>query len=219
MTQNIMEILEFRSQNLIIGEGESKELFISVLPYSEKVFSNRESRNIVLDIILKKDSNLKLYILGILDKSETKIELNSVNLGENSSLEVKAGFVQFGDSNLEFQGLMKIEKNSSSSNADLHVESLLLSSEAKANLIPSMEISENEVSASHGAVVRNLDPDEIFYLRSRGIPVEIANELLILGFLNGFGIKLPNEVRNKFEKAIANLLSGEVCPLNCSWCK
>ena len=96
---------------------------------------------------------------------------------------------------------------------------MLLSKDASANFVPSLEILENEVSAGHGAVVKSIDPEEIFYLRSRGISLEKANELLISGFLNSFGVELPKEVGDKFNSVINHELSEKRCALDCEWCK
>lgn len=59
---------------------------------------------------------------------------------------------------------------------------LILSEEAIANAKPNLEIFADDVKASHGATVGQLDPEELFYLRSRGLSFEEAKRWLIEGF-------------------------------------
>ena len=51
-------------------------------------------------------------------------------------------------------------------------------------LYPGFEILANEVKCSHGATTSRIDPQELFYLRSRGIPTVEAEKLIALGFLS-----------------------------------
>jgi len=59
---------------------------------------------------------------------------------------------------------------------------LILSDEASANAKPNLEIFADDVKASHGATMGQLDEEQIFYLRSRGLSLEMAKEWLVVGF-------------------------------------
>ena len=50
--------------------------------------------------------------------------------------------------------------------------------------MPGLEILADNVRCSHGATSGQIDEDEMFYLRTRGIPVKIAQHLIVTGFLN-----------------------------------
>ena len=60
---------------------------------------------------------------------------------------------------------------------------LLLSAKAEADSLPGLEILANEVKCSHGATTSRIDPQELFYLRSRGVPMAEAEKLIAVGFL------------------------------------
>lgn len=212
-----MEILEFKNsassadkQNLIIGEGEKGEFLIPITPQAPLIRGGNQisldpslpKRKFTIDFEIRENASVRVFVIGVLSVGEVNICLNSSNIGANSSFDAKVGFVQFGDSALDFQGLMRIENGAKNASANLQAKSLLLSKDASANLVPSLEILENEVSAGHGAVVKSIDPEEIFYLRSRGISLEKVNELLIAGFLNSFGVELPKEISDKFDLVI-----------------
>ena len=70
---------------------------------------------------------------------------------------------------------------------------LLLSPEAEADSLPGLEIEANDVKCSHGATTGQVNPDELFYLRARGIPLAVAQELLAQGFLEEILAKVEND--------------------------
>jgi Fe-S cluster assembly protein SufD len=59
---------------------------------------------------------------------------------------------------------------------------LLLSDRAEVDTKPQLEIYADDVKCSHGSTIGRIDPDALFYLRSRGIPEERARDLLTGGF-------------------------------------
>jgi Fe-S cluster assembly protein SufD len=59
---------------------------------------------------------------------------------------------------------------------------LLLSDRAKSEALPNLEIFADDVKASHGATVGQLDEDSLFYLNSRGISIPEAKKMLVQGF-------------------------------------
>jgi Fe-S cluster assembly protein SufD len=68
---------------------------------------------------------------------------------------------------------------------------LLLSDYATAYTKPNLEIFADDVKASHGATVAQIDDDQLFYLKSRGLPASVAKELLIEGFCREILGKFP----------------------------
>ena len=81
-----------------------------------------------------------------------------------------------------FNGRIHIHEDSDDSHSDLNTASLLLGERARINAKPELEIYSEDVTASHGATIGQLDEDALFYLRSRGLPTEEANSLLKYGF-------------------------------------
>lgn len=82
-----------------------------------------------------------------------------------------------------FEGTISISSQGDLSDAYQKHDTLLLSSEARVSTFPRLEIETDEVKASHGATVGPLDPQQIFYMRSRGMTEAEAQEKLIHGFL------------------------------------
>ena len=87
-----------------------------------------------------------------------------------------------GKSRSVFRGLIKISEEAQQTDSYLTNNNILLSDDARADSVPTLEINANDVKASHGATVGNLDKDEIFYLMSRGLTKSAAEKLIINGF-------------------------------------
>jgi Fe-S cluster assembly protein SufD len=83
-----------------------------------------------------------------------------------------------------FGGLIRVEPHAHFADAYQKVRNLLLSDDAEANSMPGLEILADNVRCTHGATSGQIDEDELFYLRSRGIPTKIAQRLLVTGFLD-----------------------------------
>src|SRR5213596_1688174 len=83
-----------------------------------------------------------------------------------------------------FGGLIRVEPHAHFTDAYQKVRNLLLSDDAEANSMPGLEILADNVRCTHGATSGQIDEDELFYLRTRGIPTKIAQRLIVTGFLD-----------------------------------
>ncbi|MGV0975466.1 MAG: Fe-S cluster assembly protein SufD [Azonexus sp.] len=87
-----------------------------------------------------------------------------------------------GASRAVFNGKVIVHANAQHSDADQSNRNLLLSENAEVDTKPQLEIYADDVKCSHGATVGQLDPEQIFYLRSRGVDDESARALLTFAF-------------------------------------
>jgi len=83
-----------------------------------------------------------------------------------------------------FGGLIRVEPHAHFTDAYQKVRNLLLSDESEANSMPGLEILADNVRCTHGATSGQINEEEMFYLRSRGIPTKAAQRLIVTGFLN-----------------------------------
>lgn len=81
-----------------------------------------------------------------------------------------------------FNGRIYIARGADDAHSQMSTANLLLSDQARINTKPELEIYAEEVTASHGATIGQLDDNALFYLRSRGLDAESAAGLLKLGF-------------------------------------
>ncbi len=82
-----------------------------------------------------------------------------------------------------FNGKVVVSESISQVSATQHNNNLLLSDLASANTKPELQIYSDDVRCAHGATIGQLDSESLFYLRSRGIPEQRAQLLLIKGFI------------------------------------
>ena len=86
---------------------------------------------------------------------------------------------------------------------------LLLDPTAQSRSRPSLEIAVDDVRCSHGSTSGALDPDSLFYLRSRGLSETQARHLLTLAFAGGFLEKLPSgTLKTAWHEAVLRILPG-----------
>lgn len=123
-----------------------------------------------------------------------------------SSQEFYKGLIT-GRAHAVFNGRIHIHPGAQQSNAELNNKNLLLSGMAEIDTKPELEIYADDVKCSHGATVGELDQQEIFYLRSRGIENEQARSMLSLAFINEVIERLPYaELREKVSAIIETSL-------------
>jgi Fe-S cluster assembly protein SufD len=92
-----------------------------------------------------------------------------------------------------FRGGIVVAPGADGSDASLSNKNLLLSQGAEIDTKPELEIHADEVKAAHGATVGQLDERSLFYLRSRGIPMNEARSLLTAAFCRAVLDDLPNQ--------------------------
>jgi Fe-S cluster assembly protein SufD len=96
-----------------------------------------------------------------------------------------------GRSRSVFEGLIKIHRDAQNVASYLHEKTLVLSHDARADSIPSLEIEANEVRASHGATISKIDPEQLFYLMAHGLPEDEARRLIVNGFFAPVMERIP----------------------------
>ncbi|MEW6510238.1 MAG: Fe-S cluster assembly protein SufD [Bacteroidota bacterium] len=87
-----------------------------------------------------------------------------------------------GKSRGVFNGKIYVRKDAQKTDAKQTNKTLLLSDDATMNTKPQLEIFADDVKCTHGATVGQLDEDQVFYLRSRGIDESAARDLLTFAF-------------------------------------
>ena len=89
-----------------------------------------------------------------------------------------------GRSSAVWKGNIIVDPGAQKTDAFQESRNLLISKRAHADAIPGLEIQANDVRCTHAAAVAQVDPEQLFYLRSRGLPEAIAKQLVIEGFLS-----------------------------------
>ncbi len=108
------------------------------------------------------------------------------------------------DAHSVFNGKIFVQPHAQKIDAYQLNQSLLLSPRAKVNTKPQLEIFADDVSCTHGATIGQLEDEQLFYLRARGLDYDEARELLIYGFAAEIIETIPIEgVRERLAETIA----------------
>lgn len=173
-----------KNTNLLVEKNQQKQFVILIT----------EPGTINLEINLAGE-NARAEILGvILGQHEGEIHLSTAqnHSAPNTYSNLLVKSVLSGSSGFIFSGLIRIEKNAQKSNAYQRNDNILLSSQAKVNSKPYLEILANDVLCTHGATMGQIDEEQLFYLESRGIERKTAQNLIINGFLHSLLDKISD---------------------------
>jgi len=96
-----------------------------------------------------------------------------------------------GHSRSVYTGLIRVRPDARGTNAFQTNRNIKLSEHAWAESVPNLEIENNDVHCSHASTVGPIDEDQRFYLESRGVPPEVAEQLVVAGFFDEVLTKLP----------------------------
>ena len=109
-----------------------------------------------------------------------------------------------------WRGMIRVDPGAQGTDAFQESRNLLLSTRAHADAIPGLEIEANDVRCTHAAAVAQIDPDQLFYLRTRGLSDDTAKSLIVEGFLEALVERLAEgEARESVSVALGRRL-GEI---------
>ena len=148
--------------------------------------------------------NSIVVLLGTLDSvidSDIKIYHNT----NHTFSDLKVYVVAKDNAKINLDNNAYIKKNSFGSIAHQGAKGLNLSKNATILVNPNLYIDEYDVMASHGVAMGSLNKDDLFYLMSRGLTVEEASHIVIMGFIEPILVAIDNEeltntIREQFKQ-------------------
>lgn len=160
-----------------------------------------EKREIILEFPRDADSGdltvelagegAEVEIKGIVKGSgneEIKMATRVVHKAPNTKSATRIRAALDGKSLNDFAGLIRVEPEAKGAEASLRYDALLLSHDAKAKALPSLEILTDDAKVHHAATISNVDPEKLFYLQSRGLAREEAEKVIADGFLSAVSL-------------------------------
>ena len=109
-----------------------------------------------------------------------------------------------GRSTAVWRGMINVDEGAQRTDAFQDCRNLLLSSKAHADAIPGLQIEADDVACTHAAAIAQVDPDQLFYLTSRGLSGDVASSLIVEGFLAELVERVPEgAVADAFSEALS----------------
>ncbi|HRN86213.1 MAG TPA: SufD family Fe-S cluster assembly protein [Candidatus Dojkabacteria bacterium] len=144
-----------------------------------------------IELLINEDTEIYGVFVGKKDM-KLKTELTVIHTKPNLKSLTIVKAVVFDKSSFDMIGNLVINTGAKYTDAYLRLDALIMSADASARVIPSLEITENDVKGGHGATVGQVNQDQLFYLQSRGLNKTDAESLLVDGFLSDINIKITN---------------------------
>jgi Fe-S cluster assembly protein SufD len=198
---------------IVVGPGATLR-YVSDQELSEKswVFATQRAE-------LARDASLEWIALGF-GSGNGKVRMETKLAGQGSNARVTGAYAGRGRQHLDFdttqehagehtfsdlafrgvladratsvwRGMIRVDPGAQQTDAFQENRNLLLSNRAHADAIPGLEIEADDVRCTHAAAVAQVDPEQLFYLRSRGLPEPAAQRLVIDGFLQELVERAP----------------------------
>ncbi|MDP0494761.1 MAG: Fe-S cluster assembly protein SufD [Verrucomicrobiota bacterium JB024] len=156
-------------------------------------------------------ADVKMYSLTVATgEQEFDQRTLQTHVGDHATSDLLYKNALLDDARTIFSGMILVEPTAQQTDAYQTNRNLLLSPTAEACSLPGLEIEANDVKCSHGATTGQIDADQLYYLRARGIPKKDAEHLLVFGFFEEIIEKIDNEelkdnlrnlVQSKFQEA------------------
>ena len=168
--------------------------------------------NVVADFdsdLYGKGSHADMKVVALSSGKQVQgIDTRVTNYGCNSIGNILQHGVILGKGTLTFNGIGHIIKGAKGADAQQESRVLMLSDQARSDANPILLIDENDVTAGHAASIGQVDPEDMYYLMSRGLDKATAERLVVRGFLGSVIVEIPvKEVRDEMIENIDIILA------------
>lgn len=146
-------------------------------------FGARASRTDVHVLLDEPEAQVDLSgvsVLGGTDHADVTTHIEHKAAGRSNQL---FKYIAGGKARAVYQGRISVQKGADGTDSRQTARAILLSERAEADLKPELLIFADDVKCAHGAAIGDLDPEALFYLRSRGLTETEARDMLIRAFL------------------------------------
>jgi Fe-S cluster assembly protein SufD len=186
-----------------------------------------------------RDANLEWTALGF-GSARGKVRMETKLAGRGSSARVTGAYAGAGTQHLDYdttqehagdhttsdlafrgvladeatavwRGMIRVDPGAQQTDAFQESRNLLLSKEAHADAIPGLEIEADDVRCTHAAAVAQLDPEQLYYLKARGLSDAAAKQLVVEGFVGELVERAPagaarEALAERLEQRVGELL-------------
>jgi Fe-S cluster assembly protein SufB len=157
------------------------------------------------------DSSGEFYSIAVTNgRQQADTGTKMIHLGKNTRSRVISKGISAGRSSNAYRGLVSAHAKAKGARNFTQCDSLLIGDQCSAHTVPYVETRTPDAQFEHEATTTKLSDDQLFYLRSRGIPEEEAVALLVNGFVREVLQKLPMEFAVEAQKLLEVSLEGSV---------
>jgi Fe-S cluster assembly protein SufB len=157
------------------------------------------------------DSSGEFYSIAVTNgRQQADTGTKMIHLGRNTRSRIISKGISAGRPSNAYRGLVSAHAKAKGARNFTQCDSLLIGDQCAAHTVPYVETRTPDAQFEHEATTTRLSDDQLFYLRSRGIPEEEAVALLVNGFVREVLQKLPMEFAVEAQKLLEVSLEGSV---------
>jgi len=162
-------------------------------------------------ILRGEESSGEFYSIAVTNgRQQADTGTKMIHLGRNTRSRIISKGISAGRSSNAYRGLVSAHAKASGARNFTQCDSLLIGDQCAAHTVPYVETRTPDAQFEHEATTTKLSDDQLFYLRSRGIPEEEAVALIVNGFVREVLQKLPMEFAVEAQKLLEVSLEGSV---------
>ncbi|WP_338969432.1 Fe-S cluster assembly protein SufB [Spiroplasma endosymbiont of Labia minor] len=133
-----------------------------------------------------------------------------IHLGENSKSKIVSKSITLQGGTANYRGFVKIGENAIDSKARVECDTLILDRQSHSDTIPKNVVLNNQSQIEHEATVSKISDEQLFYLQSRGLTQQQAQEIIVMGFIQPFTKEIPLEYAIELNQLIKMDMEGSV---------
>lgn len=162
-------------------------ILLNQITYGGQLYMNEE---IYLN---DQTANLDIDLLNLANRhDEVYMNQHVYHQAKRTYSQIHNWLIANGNAKLNYNVNGTIEKGNEKSDCQQLNKGIILSEEGQIKVIPTLFIDEYDVKAGHGAAIGQIDENQLFYLKSRGMNEIEAKNLIISGYINPFISKIKN---------------------------
>jgi Fe-S cluster assembly scaffold protein SufB len=188
---------------LVVERGQRTQLVITEVAPAYRVIV-QEAAECTLQLLITRPEHLKVEVilceprarvtvqcLVAVDQGQVAIEVIQKHMAADTQSAVLVKGLIAGSGYARLTGTIYIAPQVEQVQASQYHKVLLLSPTAKAVAIPSFAVSSYQVRCNHGAAIGRCNDEHLFYLQSRGLPIPVAQRLIIDSFTSEISAGVP----------------------------
>ena len=133
-----------------------------------------------------------------------------IHLAPNTSSTIISKSLSRVGGKVNYRGTVYMGKEALNSKAKVECDTLILDDLSSSDTIPTNIVCDNSCTIEHEATVSKISEEQLFYLMSRGLSLEEATQMIILGFIEPFTKELPMEYAVELNQLLKINMKGSV---------
>jgi Fe-S cluster assembly protein SufB len=134
----------------------------------------------------------------------------AIHLAPNTRSRIVSKSVSKDGGRATYRGQLKVSPGATNVVASVRCDALMLDDESRSDTYPYIDIQEDDTTMTHEATVGKISADQVFYLMSRGLTENEAQNLIVQGFLEVFTKELPMEYAIEFNRLVKMEMEGSL---------